>query len=71
MRISAKAEKIASNVFNRLIAAGWVKVPPGFKVVPITPTPEQLIAGAHCVNLHDRYIAMVAAAPTVFDVKAG
>lgn len=68
MRISNKTQKIADNLFSRLIASGWVKVPPGFKLVPISPSPEQILAGAQAKGtLAEQYRAMVHAAPKVFD----
>lgn len=48
-RISGEAEKIAGNLFKRLIEAGWIKVPPGYKLVPEIASPEQLLA----VTCHD------------------
>ena len=68
MKITAKAQKIADNLLARLIANGWVKIPPGWKVVPTTPTPQQILAGARNTGgLADQYRAMVDAAPGVFD----
>lgn len=53
---------------DSLVAAGWVKVPPGFKLVPVSPTPQQLFAGVEVTgSLADRYRAMIGAAPDVYD----
>jgi len=80
MKINKPAEKIASNLFGRLLASGWVKVPPGFKLVPIEPIPEQILAGGdYCDGYeNDRseqaievYRAMVEAAPDATAVLNG
>lgn len=78
-RISGEAEKIAGNLFKRLIEAGWIKVPPGYKLVPIDASPEQLLAvhrwdecsSCQChIDVAEIYSDMIDAAPTVvFDGK--
>lgn len=50
--INNEAQKITANLFNRLFKSGWVKIPPGFKLVPIEPTPEQRLVGS---NAHDTF----------------
>lgn len=67
MKLNAKDQKIAENLMQRLLAAGWVKIPPGFKLVPIAPTAEQVIAGSTKTSIAARYVAMVDAAPKVFN----
>jgi hypothetical protein len=70
MKISKQAEKTAANLFRRLLDSGWVKVPPGFKLVPIEPTLEQQFAGNH-QRAAEIYRAMVAAAPSATSVLNG
>jgi acetyl esterase/lipase len=37
-------KETAEHIFRHMLAAGWVKVPPGWRVVPDHPTPEQMKA---------------------------
>lgn len=76
-KISAGAEKLAGKLFQSLIAAGWVKIPPGYKLVPIDAGPEQVAAAVgheDCewcnVDVCEIYRDMINAAPAVrFDGK--
>lgn len=74
------AEELGGEIMNRLIAGGWVKVPPGWRLVPEVPTPEQMIAASNSMNATRKvfiaigddegvgatYHAMVKAAPAPF-----
>lgn len=62
-----------------LVRAGWVKVPPGWRLVPESPRPEQMLAGTNVAERYgdrgtiddcaiDVYEAMVKAAPDLLEV---
>lgn len=75
------AEELGAAMMQRLVAGGWVKVPPGWRLVPEVPTPEQMIAASNSMNatrkvfisigddegVGQTYHAMVRAAPNPFD----
>lgn len=68
MKLHDKSQIIADNLWHHLIRHGWVRVPPGWKLVPIVPTPAQILAGADLSrSVAERYTAMVDAAPEAFN----
>lgn len=69
-----QTQGIAASIYKTLIDQGWTKIPPGWRVVPIEPAPEQIAAGGarHTFEYEqseadrmarDVYLEMVKAAP--------
>lgn len=63
-------QNIAASVYKTLIDQGWIKIPPGWALVPIEPAPEQIDAGDKAYSGHEyaidpipAYRAMVKATP--------